>query len=73
MGIKQTSKLAFPGVTDDVYELYDAQARTDANAAKQAAQNALNVANGKLKSAVLQTSYQELNKTLSITIQTNTK
>lgn len=79
MAKKQTSIIAFPGVTEDEYEVFDQQARKDAqtaiqsaNAAKSTATNALSVANGKLKSATLQTSYADSTKTLSITLTTTT-
>lgn len=79
MAIKQTSKLTFPGVTEDEYEIFDAQARQDAQSAVQkannansTAQSALSVANGKLKTVTLKTSYADDTKTLSITLQTST-
>ena len=80
MALKQTSILAFPGITEDEYEIYDRQARQDAqtaistaNSANATAGNALNVANGRLKSASLQTNYEDDTKTLNIRLITNTK
>lgn len=79
MAKKQTSIIAFPGVTEDEYEVFDQQARKDAqtaiqtaNTAKSTATNALSVANVKLKSATLQTNYADSTKTLSITLTTTT-
>lgn len=65
MAVKQTSILEFPGVTEDTYEVYDEQARTDAS-------NALSVANGKLKSVTLKATYKDSSKTLSISLETST-